>query len=100
MAEFKNFDSSVLEGHVKFREKKTVRNHFAGAKYFNRMCIIFGYFMQFCRFLYPTLNSRFLEITRAEPITPLKLLSFCLFFMFSGSGDGASFGDSPLWPIH
>ena len=29
MAEWKiNFDSSVLEGHVKFREKKTVRTNF------------------------------------------------------------------------
>lgn len=27
MAEFKNFDSSVLEGHIKFREKKTVSRY-------------------------------------------------------------------------
>jgi hypothetical protein len=44
MAEFKNFDSSVLEGHLKFREKKTVRNLFDDAKCCNRVCIIFSYF--------------------------------------------------------
>ena len=30
MAEWKiNFDSSVLEGHVKFRDKKTVRENYS-----------------------------------------------------------------------
>ena len=61
MAEFKNFDSSVLEGHLKFREKKTVRNHFADAKCYNRVCVIFSYFMHFMSIPLPTFGLAFLR---------------------------------------
>jgi hypothetical protein len=100
MAEFKNFDSSVLEGHLKFREKKTVRNHFADAKCFNRVCIIFSYFYVISVVSFTPLDSGFLEIIRAEPPARLKLFIVLFVFYFSGSDGGVSSGDSPLWPIH